>query len=992
MIKKGQHLFKAIPLRNLLLIINHTKMDENEGNHNEKDTAPSKSHKATHMAASTKTTDESEEKADHMINKFKEMAIEEKATMESTKIETTTIAQTEKMKGEGHEEEKVIPQTSERDMFTLMRTHDSRVLGYESTEEEKQAKRRNRHCQPSKNSSSPSLTNIMDRYESLSPEYKLIYCAKDNLIKVYKVTLKDAREFILKIREFGTEKTKTMDRLLNEFYLGSTFGGISKNVAKSLDFGQTIMNNGTSRRVEMLIEYGGEPLNKVITSLTKEEFLDIFYQLIKVLELMAEVGVAHFDIKPENVVYDKTDKLLKVIDFGVSIGSYRSPEQMRTCIGERAKEITGYTKLYAPPEMFSEKYQCYASEVVPQKVDVYCFGSTFLELLLLWKKQGDYYKRIINEDTNIELMLKKLEEIGEGQWRGIVEKCLKLKVEERPMLKEISAMFSTVLKGMGYDNILKRHSEIKSADCKTIAKKFYDLNEDEAALWYYKRYVLETKLEGNKEGIADAYIDLGSLYCRLGEYTDAEKSLKEAVDMYEKFPGDVGIAKALCKLGELYICLGKYAIAMNNLKKGIEITKSVYGENHQSLADSYCNLGSVYNSLGQYKEANDYYNKSIEIYKRVHGENHPSLAVLYCNLGLVYYNLGQYKEAKDYYIKAIEIDKRVHGENHPSLAITYSNLGSVYNRLGQYKEAKDYHLKVIEINKRVYGENHPRLAASYSNLGLVYYSLGQYKEAKNYYKKAIEINKRVYGENHPSFAKLYSILGLVYNKLGQYEKAKDYHIKSIEISKKVYGENHPTLSAAYSNLGLVYHNLGQYKDAKEYHIKAIEIKKRIHGENHPNFAMSYSNLGSVYNKLGQYEEARNYYIKAIEINRRVYGENHSSVAASYSNLGSLHNKLGQYKEAKESYIKAREINRKVYGENHSPSLAVSYSNLGSVCKNLGQYKEAKELYTKVIEIDKRIYGENHPTFAVACTNLGSVYYKVGTIQRSKGLLYQSYGN
>ena len=47
-------------------------------------------------------------------------------------------------------------------------------------------------------------------------------------------------------------------------------------------------------------------------------FFEIYRHLLSSLEMLEKVGIVHFDIKNENIIYDKVKNLPIIIDFGLS--------------------------------------------------------------------------------------------------------------------------------------------------------------------------------------------------------------------------------------------------------------------------------------------------------------------------------------------------------------------------------------------------------------------------------------------------------------------------------------------------------------------------------------------------------------------------------------------------------------------------------------------------------------------------------------------------
>jgi serine/threonine protein kinase len=113
--------------------------------------------------------------------------------------------------------------------------------------------------------------------------------------------------------------------------------------------------------VSKLID-GDDLLNMLIKASYKLplDFLKVvFHQTINALSLLQTNGIVHGDIKPENLMWDKTEQLVKIIDFEYSVN-----------VGECQE---GGTKNYQAPE---------ATYPIPAHCsrDIYSFGVSFLTL------------------------------------------------------------------------------------------------------------------------------------------------------------------------------------------------------------------------------------------------------------------------------------------------------------------------------------------------------------------------------------------------------------------------------------------------------------------------------------------------------------------------------------------------------------------------------------------------------------------------------------
>ena len=98
--------------------------------------------------------------------------------------------------------------------------------------------------------------------------------------------------------------------------------------------------------------------------LKEEEACRLFQQLISALDYLGRLGIAHRDVKPENLLLDEQLNL-KMIDFGLS-NMYKKDEKLATACG---------SPCYAAPELIK------GLEYVGQKADLWSGGVVLYTML-----------------------------------------------------------------------------------------------------------------------------------------------------------------------------------------------------------------------------------------------------------------------------------------------------------------------------------------------------------------------------------------------------------------------------------------------------------------------------------------------------------------------------------------------------------------------------------------------------------------------------------
>ena len=93
-----------------------------------------------------------------------------------------------------------------------------------------------------------------------------------------------------------------------------------------------------------------------------------FYYVLDALEYMHNIGIAHRDIKLENILLDTVNDSVKLIDFGQSFEFKKNDNYTYSY------DICG-TEGYFPPEYYNQL------EYMPDKVDVWCSGIVLYNLV-----------------------------------------------------------------------------------------------------------------------------------------------------------------------------------------------------------------------------------------------------------------------------------------------------------------------------------------------------------------------------------------------------------------------------------------------------------------------------------------------------------------------------------------------------------------------------------------------------------------------------------
>jgi eukaryotic-like serine/threonine-protein kinase len=239
----------------------------------------------------------------------------------------------------------------------------------------------------------------------------------------------------------------------------------------------------------------------------------------------------------------------------------------------------------------------------------------------------------------------------------------------------------------------------------------------------------------------------------------------------------------------------------------------------------------------------------------------------------------------------------------------HATLGSVYRATGKYSES------VAELNRALLLA--PNSDEFYRRLGDVYLDSGNDAKALEAYQKAVQLN--------PYYWVNQNALGKAYAQRADYPKALQA-FQQVAVLE-------PDVDAGYENVGNIYLQQGKYQEAIPYFQKALQIE--------PYFS-TYSNLGTSYFFMKQYSNAVEMFEKAVALN-----PNDTDMMV---NLADAYRGAGQQDKARTTYEQAIAVGFKELQTN--PQNAEALSEIALSYAKIGKAPEAQKFIRQARGIDK----------------------------------------
>ncbi len=732
----------------------------------------------------------------------------------------------------------------------------------------------------------------------------------------------------------------TMQRFKQELLLASRIS--HKNILRIHDLGDA---NGVKFISMTYVE--GEDLQSLMKRsgrLSSDQVVKFARQLCGALDAAHLEGVVHRDLKPQNILIDRSGTLY-VGDFGLA-KSFESEDGMKT----RTGLILG-TPRYMSPEQVEAK-------PTDGRSDIYSLGIILYEMVTGEAPfQGDslvkvMYQRVAEPPKNPKslcpdlpdylaaIIMRCLERDPEKRYQTAQEILHDLEAEHAPQVTvEAEGTEETWSipkpKNLGWlmagcallvvamalaipgsrESLLRwlpAHSSSGASQAKYIALLPFQTVGDDESLKYVAEGVVESlsaKLFQlpNVHLASSAAVDrtdkkqpvekiarlLGVTYVVKGTLQGTAEKFSAVLDL-ENVPANhlvwseefSGMRQDLLTIeDQIY---GKLVAALELKLSNDELARSVSRPTED--IDAYELYLKGQNVLrGQRNVAN--FTSALSMYDQAIKKD-PRFALAYA--GVADASRSMYELTKDsHWIQAAVGAAQQAQHLNDNLPEAHSSLGSAYLATGKLAEG------IAELRRAL--ELAPNSDEGYRRLASAYLDSGRRAEALEAFNKAINVN--------PYYWYNYNQLGAAYLRVGDNDKALEAFRRVTEIE--------PEISNGYLNLGIVYYQQGKWNECISAFQKAIARQ--------PSFR-AYSNLGVAYFYSGRYREAADMFEKAVAMN--------PNEQITVGNLADAYRWLGEREKAAATYDRAIALAYKAYQVNPTDagtlaSLALYYAKMGS---------------------------------------------------------------
>jgi tetratricopeptide (TPR) repeat protein len=302
----------------------------------------------------------------------------------------------------------------------------------------------------------------------------------------------------------------------------------------------------------------------------------------------------------------------------------------------------------------------------------------------------------------------------------------------------------------------------------------------------------ETELREQPEVRAQLFAVIGRTYRELALYAQAEKVIREALELRRIHLGrnDPATLESLGDLANVLLDQGKLADAEPIVRDVIARRAALLGPDAMSVAQAMNDLSYIHQMLGRLDDAEAVQRDALRLVRKNVQTDHADLAAALNQMARILNLNGKYDEAEKLATEGLEMRRRLHGDEHSDTTLSMETIAYSQRARGEYEQAEQNFRRIIEIRRRVFGEDHPETLSAQTNLGWILASQGKNAQAEAIFRETLATYEPTLGKDNPRTLIAMVNLASVLAAQGRFQEALPLMESAAEARRRVLGPNH----------------------------------------------------------------------------------------------------------------------------------------------------------------------------------------------------------
>lgn len=278
---------------------------------------------------------------------------------------------------------------------------------------------------------------------------------------------------------------------------------------------------------------------------------------------------------------------------------------------------------------------------------------------------------------------------------------------------------------------------------------------------------------GQPRDLADELMQLGNQKNALGQYEQAITAWYYAIDIYHELGDLAAIGQAYDYIGLTYAKLGQYTEAEDSLRRRLSIARD--NRDVQGQIYGWNNLGTIFIQSGNIQSAQTSFQEGLEAAQSV--DNYTGIGLSLSNLALAAMSQRNYTEAAKLYEAAANY--RYLGGDLIGEANSSISLGHVYRTLGRNPQALGAYQLGYDA-ARSGGDQRLQLRAI-DGLIATYWETDNLERVRAWLDQRVAITSNT--DNLPEELISARRLGEYSEAVGDLDAAHDYYVRALELAQ-----------------------------------------------------------------------------------------------------------------------------------------------------------------------------------------------------------------
>jgi serine/threonine protein kinase/Tfp pilus assembly protein PilF len=448
---------------------------------------------------------------------------------------------------------------------------------------------------------------------------------------------------------------------------------------------------------------------------------------------------------------------------------------------------------------------------------------------------------------------------------------------------------------------------------------------------------------------AQSWYDRGMEALRRGEYYQASKALKKAVQIEDKFPmAHARLAESLMEMG--YVDNAKdemlHVLTLVPDRSVLEHTDALYVQAINALV------------------SNDF-TSAVKAYDEI-AHLSPEQPFVYVDLGRAYEKNGEPAKAIENYVQATNRD--------PQNALAYLRLGVLYGRqqlMPGAIAAFDKSQAIYDASSNIEGQ-----ASVFYERGSALLNARKLEEAGVDLQKALSLATA--GDNDFQRISTQLQLSRLFYTEDDIAKAQSYANDAISFAQQ-HGLD-DLIALGLNNLGYSFFVSSEYEQAEKYYKQGLEFARRT--KSRLREALLLQNLGSLYIQQLRTDEGLSLAKQALTFFEQ--GNYRSNIHTCLTVIGRANRRKGDYETALKTFQQTLELAEQ---SNYPAQIAFSYGEIATVIAEQERYPEALNRYNQSYEIHRSLNDTRYMAYSLM--NSGGVLWRLGRYDDANASLAQA---